>query len=941
MMAQSDHYELAFFEQNGFERRICTSCGSGFWTLDPQRDGCGDPPCQEYTFIGDPITKDAYELGPMRDRFLSYLEASSHTKVRPQPVVARWREDIFLNIASISNYQPHVTSGISPPPANPLAVSQPCIRLDDVDSVGRSGRHLTMFEMMAHHCFNYPDGHPFLRKDTAGNPEDYYFKERTVELCQGFLDTLNIPEESITYKENPWAGGGNAGPAFEVLTHGLEVATLVFMQWEQDPAGDINVKGDTYKEMDLTIVDTGYGLERFVWASQGTPTIYESVFPETISLLVEELDNDPRKDPKTSKILAEHAKLSSILDVDTGAKLNNLRKQVPDRLAERGIDTTPSQLAERLAPLEAAYAIADHSRCLTFMLGDGIVPSNVRDGYLARLLIRKSLRLMDEAGIDIDLYDVVETHLEALRDDYPHLWSARDQAADMLELETQRFQETLTRGRRLVERELEEDTQSLNLDRLIDLYDSHGMPPEIVQNIAHDQGTTLEIPDDFYARVSERHDHEEIEEDTHRPDPPDLPDTERMYYEDATTKDFTATALWSGSGPDHDDLLGVVLDRTHFYPEGGGQPPDQGFLFVREQALPVEDVQTWGNLVVHYIDSEEEVKNGERVRGQLDWGRRQALTKNHTATHLIGGAVRSVLGNHAWQTGAQKGTTRSRLDVTHYKRIDEEELREIETLANLMVLEGRTVEKTWLDRVDAEQKYGFRLYQGGIPDSDEIRIVRIPEYDVQACGGTHVANTGELGLVKLFRSERIQDGVERVEFAAGLAALRQIQSREDLLQEAAGVFEVPLKDLPRTARRFFDEWKEYRKEAQSLREELARQKLASFSDEAEEIDGVSLVSLRLDLELDDLVSAAGEWTGKPGRVAVLGGVKDGSPGLVVAVSDEVEGVDAREVVNEGGQVLGGGGGGSPLLARAGGPNADQIDEAIEAASDRVRKALGP
>jgi len=941
-MDLASHYELEFFDEHGFLRKQCPSCGGHYWTLDPDRESCGDPPCQEYTFLGDPFTEASFDLPEMRDRFLSYLEANGHERVRPNPVVARWRDDVFLNIASIANYQPQVTGGDCPPPANPLAVSQPCIRLEDVDSVGRSGRHLTMFEMMAHHCFNYPEGHPFRRRGDAGDPDAYYWKERTVDLCHGFLDAIGVPLDTVTYKENPWAGGGNAGPAFEVLTNGLEVSTLVFMQWSQDADGPVQVKGDAYSDMDLTIVDTGYGLERFVWASQGSPTIYESVFPGTVDMLVEEAGSDPREDPKVERILAEHAKLSCVLDVDTGDKLFNLRQEVADRLADRGIEVTASELERKLAPLEAIYAVADHTRCLAFMLGDGIVPSNVRDGYLARLLVRKSLRLMDEAGIEVDLYDVVETHLERMRDDFGHLWDARDQIEEMLDLETERFEETLSRGRRLVRREIEEaGAEALTTDRLLELYDSHGMPPEIVEDVVEDQGVDLDVPDDFYARVSERHDTAAPGEDEDtRPDPPDLPATDRLFYDDATVKDFTATVLWSGQGPDHEDLTGVVLDQTHFYPEGGGQPADEGFLFVRENAVPVRDVQTWGDLVVHYVDADREVKNGETLRGKVDWGRRQALTKNHTATHLIGGAARSVLGDHAWQTGAQKGTDRSRLDITHYRRIGEEELREIETLANMMVLEGRTVEKTWMDRDDAEQRYGFVLYQGGVPDSDEIRTVRVPEFDVQACGGTHVNSTGELGLVKVFRTERVQDGVERLEFAAGLAALKEVQSREDLLQDVAEVFEVPIQELPSTSERFFQEWKRYKKEAEELREELAKHRLDGLAGEAELVGDAQLVATRLDLALDDLVAAAGDLVEEPGHVAIIGGVDDGDAGIVAARSDDLAGrVDARDLADAGGSVLGGGGGGSPQLARAGGPDADATDEAVEAAADRAREAL--
>ncbi len=188
------------------------------------------------------------------------------------PVAARWRDDIYLTIASIADFQPFVTSGIVPPPANPLTISQPCIRLNDLVSVGRSGRHLTTFEMMAHHAFNTPN-------------EEIYWKDRTVELCDQFIASIGGDLNKVTFKESPWIGGGNAGPSVEVLIGGLEIATLVFMslgrQKTDQPGYDL--KGEMYYPMKLRIVDTGYGLERLVWASKGSPTIYDAVFPEMVS----------------------------------------------------------------------------------------------------------------------------------------------------------------------------------------------------------------------------------------------------------------------------------------------------------------------------------------------------------------------------------------------------------------------------------------------------------------------------------------------------------------------------------------------------------------------------------------------------------------------------------------------------------------------------------
>ncbi|MEM2990675.1 MAG: alanine--tRNA ligase-related protein, partial [Halobacteria archaeon] len=341
-----EEYQLDYFHRNGFVRKQCKKCESYFWTRDTNREICGDAPCVPYNFIGNPVFKP-HTLNEMREAYLSFFEKHGHARVNRYPVVARWRDDIYLTIASIADFQPWVTSGKIPPPANPLTISQPCIRLDDLDSVGRSGRHLTTFEMMAHHVFNYPG-------------REIYWKDRTVELCSLLLQELGANLDEVTFKENPWMGGGNAGPAVEVLVRGLEVATLVFMNLVADKNGNIELKGERYKKMDLYIVDTGYGLERFTWGSNGAPTIYDAIFPEVVNELmaIAGIEHSLR-DPEYSKILAMNAKLAGYMDVSSKANLMLLRKQIA---SEIGLNV--DKLNEILEPVEAIYAIADHSRCL-------------------------------------------------------------------------------------------------------------------------------------------------------------------------------------------------------------------------------------------------------------------------------------------------------------------------------------------------------------------------------------------------------------------------------------------------------------------------------------------------------------------------------------------------------------------------------------------------
>ncbi len=274
MTLDEEYLDITFLTENGFVRKRCPKCGKHFWTANPDREICGDPPCESYSFIGNPVFKRPFELDEMREYYLSFFEKRGHGRIERYPVVARWRADIYLTIASIADFQPFVTSGVVPPPANPLTISQPCIRLDDLDSVGRTGRHLTLFEMMAHHAFNYPG-------------KEIYWKNETVAYCTELLNELGVKNEDIVYKEEPWAGGGNAGPCLEAIVGGLEVATLVFMNLEEHPGGDIEIKGARYRKMDNYIVDTGYGLERFVWASKGTPTVYDAIFPKVVDTIID------------------------------------------------------------------------------------------------------------------------------------------------------------------------------------------------------------------------------------------------------------------------------------------------------------------------------------------------------------------------------------------------------------------------------------------------------------------------------------------------------------------------------------------------------------------------------------------------------------------------------------------------------------------------------
>ncbi len=716
----AEDYTLPFFKQEGFIRKHCPKCSEYFWTQNAKQETCGESGSDEcgcYTFLGNPATGKKFTLSKMREAFLSFFEKNGHTRIKPYPVVARWRKDIYLTHASIIDFQPYVTEGISPPPANPLVISQPCIRLTDISNTGPTfGRHLTIFEMGGAHAFNYPD-------------KEVYWKDDTVRFHHRFAtECLGIKSEEVIYKEGIWVGGGNAGPDVECICRGLEVGTLVFMQYK--------VVGDDFVELPIRTVDTGYGIDRFTWISQGVPSLFQAIYGDLLDKVmtmagITNVDND---------FLARVAKYSGLVSVDKRANRLIARKRVSELT---GIDM--QTLDKVLIPIENAWAVTDHTKTLSFMLSEGVVPSNIQEGYLARLLFRRVYRLMRSLNMEpARLYDIVDMQADYWGKDFSRVKEMQKEIIEMLKVEEEKFVETLKRGEGMVKRiaaDLKtEGKGKLPMGILTELYDSHGLPPEIVKQTAEKEGVEVEVPENFYALIANRHmqapkpaeEEEAKAEATLAKVTEDLPATEQIYYTNVYQKEFDAKVL---------KIINktyVVLDKTCLYPEGGGQPTDQGWLTSRNSNFDVIAVQKIGKVIVHKLKETATFTEGSTIHGIVDWDRRYSFMKAHTVTHLINGAARRVLGEHVWQSGTQKGLETSRLDISHYRRLTQEEIHQIETLANQAIAANLKVETTWLPRNEAESRYGFRLYQGGAVPGKDIRVVKTGDWDVEACAGTHL-----------------------------------------------------------------------------------------------------------------------------------------------------------------------------------------------------------
>jgi len=882
-------YDLKIFKDLGFIRNKCSVCGQYFWSLNPNQRKCGDAPCVTYSFIGDPPGR-TLTLDQVRAEFVGFFQKNGHTFLNFYPVVCRWRDDLYLNDASIVNFQPYTTNGIVPPPANPLVVVQPCIRLVDLDLVALTlGRHLSSFEMGGYHAFN------------SAQWGEIYWKDETVSYCQQFFtEALKIPGEAITYKENIWSGGGNVGPCLEVLVGGLEVSTLVFMKFKELPDGDL-------VELPVRTVDTGTGMERNCWLLSGKPTCFHAVYGPLLEKLLDltglSMDDD---------FLASYAKVASGFSFDKG-NVSEIRSAIAPKL---GLDV--NEVLSRIQGLDNIFRVLDHVRSLILVLSEGVVPSNVGVGYLTRLLYRRTARLLQTLDIFGSYKQLVKWQVDYWGKTFPLLVSAERDVLEVLEAEEEKFLQTTRRGEEMVERMLEKGNAEEVASKLVELYDSHGLPPEFVADISAKRGVQISVPDNFYGLVAKRH----------STAPPQRGD-ERAFRLEEKTKDLSATRLLYYDDPNMLECSSkvlrvlednhIVLDRTTFYAEGGGQPPDLGRMITFEGSCDVVDVEKVRDVVLHKVEGTIP-KEGATVHCQVDSDRRHSLRRSHTSTHIVNGSARAVLGNHVWQTGAQKGVAESRLDVTHYRALSHEEVDAIEKMANQIVIGNLPVGAAFLPRNVAESKYGFRLYQGGVVPAKEVRVVTIGDWEAEACGGIHLNSTGETGVIKIVKVDRIQDGVERITFRAGPPAIDYIQGLERRVRESSSMMGVPVENLASAIKSVQEELKRSRKMLEERTKAEAASEAENLLSRAETIGGARCTVHTSSESVDYLIELGRDITSIDGSsVCVLFSVLERTEFVVFAGRDvaKANGFDAGAFAAELARRLNGGGGGKRLFGKGG------------------------
>ncbi|MBO8141452.1 MAG: alanine--tRNA ligase [Firmicutes bacterium] len=868
----------------------------------------------------------------LREEFLRFFEEKGHKRLPSASLVPHGDPTLLLTAAGMVPFKPYFL-GKAVPEYPRVTTCQRCVRTPDIDQVGLTDRHNTFFEMLG----NFSFGDYFKRDaivwawefvvERMGIPRErvwvsvYHEDDEAAKIWQ---DEVGIPQERIVRMgkaDNFWEiGVGPCGPCSEIhIDRGLErgcghddcrpgcprcerfveIWNLVFIQFFKDEEG-------RYHPLERKGIDTGMGLERAAALLQGVDSNFE------IDLV--------------RPVLDEVAKRAGV------AYKQNSKADVSLRV------------------------ITDHMRAVTFLVFDGVMPGNEGRGYVLRRLLRRAVRHARLLGVEGPfLGEIVGTVVRQMKAGYPELIEREEYIRKVVDLEEQRFHQTLDQGLAILEqiiRDVERRGERvLAGSDLFRLYDTYGFPLELSREIAAERG--LEVDEAGFAeamagqreraRAARDEDGYLGRDQKMTSGLEHLPGTDFVGYEQLETA-ARVLAILSGGSPVSEVGRGqdveVVLDRTPFYPEGGGQVPDTGTITGADGQLEVKDVQrTGGGLVIHrgrMLSGRLAV--GDAVLASVDAEARLATQRHHTATHLLHAALQEILGSHANQAGSLVAPSRLRFDFTHFAPVEPEQLAALERRVNQTIMADLPVSWTEMPLEEARRMGAKALF--GEKYGDVVRVVRIGDYSLELCGGTHVRRSGELGMFKIVAETGVAAGVRRIEAVAGEPAWEYVAAQDRLVREMAGRLRTVPQEMPKHLDGVLADVRRLEKERESLRTQLLAVRAESLAARAETVGGARVVVTRVDnVGPDDLPVLGDQLRDRLGSgVVVLAAIVQGKVNLLAMATKDLvaEGVHAGRIVREAAEAVGGGGGGQPHLARAGGRSPEGLPEALE----RARHVIG-
>jgi len=772
------YFPVKKLKEFGFKRYQCSKCGRFFWSAK-KRDVCGDINCEgSFSFIGKKSKVDL-DFIKVWKRFEEMFTSFGYASIKRYPVVARWNPTMDFTIASIADFQPYVVNGDIEPPAEKLIIPQLCLRFNDIDNVGITGSHYTGFTMIGQHAFLPSED---FKQEMFF--EDYY---------RWFTEGLKLDKTEFVIHEDGWAGGGNAGPCLEYFSHGLEIGNQVYHQYKINSDGSMS-------PLKLKVLDMGMGHERVVWFTKGSLTSYDVVMPTSVNYLKEIAPFDINQE-----IISKFVPYSGKLNYDEISNIGEMWNQIGS-----DINVTVPELKYNVLRSAAIYSIADHTRTLLYSLSDGAIPSNVGGGYNLRVIFRRAYDFAEKYKIPVDWHKLLKLHADYLKPIYPELSENIDDCSKIIDVEISKYKETKEKNSRIIEKIAKQSEKGEKFTDFITYYDRYGISPEDIEKVFSEKGIEIKIPDNFFSQVNKIHDTGKTEKtQTSREFPYDvskIENTKALYFEDFKLTDFEAKVIKKYGNY-------IILDKTAFYPTSGGQAHDSGKI----KGIKVKDIFKYEGKIIHELESSDNIFENETVKCEIDFEKRLQLSQHHTAVHVVNGACRRVLGNHVWQAGAAKTIEKARLDITHYQALSDEDIKKIEDLSNGIIKKNLPVYKSVMGRSLAEARFGFKIYQGGFVPGKSLRIVEIPKWDVEACGGTHVDLTGDLETIRIIKTSKVQDGVIRLEIAAGKAAEKINEAEEKTIKELSEKLTCSTKDIVPRIEELFLKWKQIVKKKQDMK----------------------------------------------------------------------------------------------------------------------------
>lgn len=858
----------------------------------------------------------------IRKAYLDFFESKKHLKLHSFSLVPENDPSLLLIGAGMAPLKPYFTGKLVPPSYR-VTTSQKCIRTGDIDNVGRTARHHTFFEMLGN--FSFGD---YFKKEAI--TWAWEFLTEVLELDTNKLYVTVYPEDEEAYdiwhnivgladerifklEDNFWEiGEGPCGPDSEIFydlgpergcgkptcnvgcdcDRYLEIWNLVFTQFNK-------TKDGSYEPLEKKNIDTGAGLERLASVIQQKESNFETdlLFPI----------------------------MQRVIDVCRG-DYNNKEQKI------------------------AVKVIGDHIRAVTMMIGDGILPSNEGRGYVLRRILRRAVRFGRVLGIEeAFLADLVDIVIDMYKEAYPELAERKELIKTVIATEEAQFSATLAQGLELLNAMIEDvdGTGVLAGEKVFKLYDTFGFPVELTEEIVQEHGMTIDHDGFDKAMKAQqaraRAARAKVSAKVATPDTTGLDQSALVKDENAVNARVVLIGIDGAAveRAEKDTAITIILDKTPFHAEGGGQIGDTGYITGPSGKAEVTDTKSLANGLTYMIAivTEGSLSKGDEVDITVDKVRNLDIARNHTATHLLQAALRKVLGTHVNQAGSLVTPERLRFDFTHFSPMTNEELAEVEKEVNRQIMKNVDLEIEEMPVDDAIKKGAMALF--GEKYGDIVRVVNVPGFSCELCGGSHVPNTSVIGSFRIVGESGTGTGIRRIEAVTGKAAHERAVADAVLLQEAATLLKSKEEDIPAKIEQLLTALKEAEREVAQLSHRLATSSLDDILAAKEEIHGVSVTAASVTVDsAEGLRDMADMVLDKVGGIVLLGAVQGDKVSFVCKVAKALtkQGYHAGNIVKAAAVAAGGGGGGRPDMAQAGGKDPQKLEEALKAGKEAVQGA---